>query len=169
MKNKIILLFTALAFFCSSFLFAGKSVAELFDSEKTGATFTAATWDVETSLEDHPLQLGLQSEEPAVLLYANDAKTEVGFVANNVSEFDELKYSITYSHETEFGTIDEMIQSTVDNSAHDNIVSHEWSPLGSRSSGGTMVYYTGIEKVDIGIELISGGTTQKIINDTLAL
>ena len=159
MKLKLFLI--ALVVFSSGLFLSGKSFSELYDGEKVIATFSAANWGVEDESEEP------ESQGAGVLLYANASDTQVGYVANNVSDYDKLKYQITYSHETEFGTIDELIEGETDNSSHDNIVSDEWFILGSQSSGGTTVYYTGIPQVNISLDLVVGDTTIQTINDTL--
>ena len=109
------------------------------------------------------------NDDPQLLFYANKSKNEVGFVLNNVSDYDSFDYEISYEHETEFGKLTEVVTGKIQNPSYNDIILEEWIPLGTESEGGTMVYHHGIDKADLKVELIKSGTVEKTLSDAIKL
>jgi hypothetical protein len=108
------------------------------------------------------------SAEPEVLLYKNDEGNSVGFVLNNISDYDLFTYKISYSHTTEMGVVKEMVPGTIDNSLHQSTILEEWILLGYCSSGGICVYHDIDGTVDLSVDLVKGGAMQKTLSSSVS-
>ena len=161
--NKLKLTLLSVLFFASSLLLLDKSYSEVSDSEVTKASFTASEW-VEGAYDSLSVTVSIK---PEILLYTNASKNKLGFILNNVSDFDSFKYEIKYTHQTEGGPLAEVIEGAINNPTGNSTVIEEWMVLGSCTTGGTCTYFNGMPQIDLSVELIKSGVTQNTLTDTL--
>ncbi len=135
------------------------SNSALSDTETTNATFTAANCftDCEEVVEEE------NSHDPGVRLYANDQNNEVGFVLNNVSDFDSFEYRLKYEHDP---GITEMVQGVIDNASGHGSLIEEWIVLGFCSNS-VCTYHQGIEKVELEVDLIKAGGVESTVQTSI--
>lgn len=101
--------------------------------------------------------------------YARDDKKAVGLEIFGIQDFDKLTYEITYTHTSDLGDVDELVEGSIDNFAHSGTILEEWVILGSCSTGGVCTYHTGIKDVNLTINLKQSGIITKTLTDTLSL
>ncbi|OGM07985.1 hypothetical protein A2159_03835 [Candidatus Woesebacteria bacterium RBG_13_34_9] len=99
-----------------------------------------------------------------VNFYLRADKKAVGFEVLGISEFDSLKYKISYKH----NLLDEVVQGAISLSDQ-NSFKEEWVILGTCSSGGTCVYYDDIDEIFLRLDLLNSGVVEQTLNSTLSL
>ena len=146
----------------------GKSSSKLFDVETTSASFAAAGCFENCDGGGGGLMaISGFVEEPQLLFYTMGAKNEVGFVLNNVYDYDAFEYVVAYEHETEYGILEEVVLGHINNPEAAGTILEEGIFLGTETAGGTRVYHEGIKTVDLKVDLVKSGVTEKTLDETL--
>lgn len=154
--SKLFNLKNILIFMLLLMLFSTKNtITRLNDYSVVRSKFTASIISLEKGKKD-----------PEMLFYENDEVTEVGFVLNNVSEYDQINYEITYEKE---GGVMQGITGNIDNSQELDTILREHIILGTCSSGGTCVYDAGIERIDLKVDLKKDTDPEITLEDFLII
>lgn len=138
-----------------------KSMAKLFDNEKTSGHFAAAEY-FESCEEE--ITKNEDTKDPELLFFINDEETEVGFLLEGVSEYDQIEYAISYVRD---GGLLEVVASTIYNTSGDNTILRENFTLGYCSAGGTCVYHSIESPIECEIKLYKSGILQETLTDNL--
>lgn len=144
----------------------GWSSAELIDRETTSASFSASECFENCNALSSISEI---STDPEILFYINSSDNVVGFILDNVNNYDFFKYKVTYDHITEFGKLTEVINGAVDNSTHKDTIIEEEIILGTETAGGTRVYHSDIEEIKLEVFLENSGIIERTLTKTLYL
>lgn len=134
-----------------------KSTSYLSDNEKVEAKFASANCFDECGEKQ-------EEEGPQLVFYSNKDNTEVGFVISGIEDYDKIQYEIIYEHDP---GIQEAVITELDNSSGQDILIEEWVVLGFCSQG-VCTYHSGVEEVDLQVNLKKDGNIVNTLNDSLS-
>lgn len=168
---KIKLLILSLLFFVTALIRIDKSYAYFFEKETVSANLSAAECFEDCGEEGGGLMMTVAgfAQEPELLFYKTISLGEVGFVLNNVYEYEAFEYVVTYEHKTEYGILEEAIIGRLENPEFKGTILEEGIFLGTETAGGTRVYHEGIETIYLKVDLIRSGVSEKTLEATLNL
>jgi len=161
---KIKLISFTIILFAIALLRIDKSYSYFIEQVKVAATVTAAECFEECG---EVFTIAGFIEEPQLLFYTMGATNEVGFVLNNVYDYDAFEYELTYDHITEFGNLTEKVEGDLQNPEGKGTILEEGIFLGTETTGGTRVLHVGVEKVNLKVNLMNSGVTEKTLDETL--
>ena len=95
---------------------------------------------------------------PEIKFYFEAGQKAVGFKASNISQFNQLKYEISYQS----GKGPQGIMGTVEIDG-ENEINRDNFILGTCSTGGTCVYHTGVKAVRLEVKLKGAGGEKMIV------
>jgi signal peptidase I len=121
--------------------------------------------DMKTSRINSFKSSNLIIAQESLSFYFNDEKNEVGFVLDNISQYDQIKYRIEYERD---GGLKEVVPGTIDNSTGANEIIREGITLGTCSTGGTCVYHQVESDINLTVELFDNTVLVKTVQQSLS-